>query len=150
MDVEIIFAENLKCGDSIEVLQKLSEILVRKGYADPELPGAIIKREKEFPTGLELKCNVNVAIPHADARYVHKPAVLVAKLANPVKFQHMVDGREIDVDIVLLLALNDPHKQIQTLQKLASALENEEIVLRLKSVENSEMLAGILEEILKR
>lgn len=143
-------AENLECKDRVEVLQRLSEVLVVRGYADPGLTEAVIKREEEFPTGLELKGNVNVAIPHADAKYVHKPAIVVAKLTNFVKFQHMVDRREIEVDIVLMLALNDPHKQIQTLQKLASALEDEKVILKLKSAKDSETVARILREVLEK
>jgi len=122
MNVEIIAAEEFECESNVEALKRLSKILVERGYADQKLPEAVVEREKEFPTGLELKGNVNVAIPHADAKYVHKPAIVVAKLSKPVKFQHMVDKKEIEVEVVLLLALNDPHKQIQTLQRLASAI----------------------------
>jgi mannitol/fructose-specific phosphotransferase system IIA component (Ntr-type) len=46
------------------------------------------------------------------------------------------------------LALNDPHSQIQTLQKLASSFEDEKILLRIKSAKNSEELASFLKEVL--
>ena len=150
MEIEIIAAELLKGDDKVQVLQQLAEILIEKGYADRELSTAIIEREREFPTGLELKEGVNVAIPHADAKYVKKPAIVVAKLAKPVKFQHMVDKKEIDVDTIFLLALNDPHSQIQTLQKLASSFEDEKILSRIKFVKNSEELAGFLKEVLRK
>jgi len=150
MEIEIIAAELLKGDDKVQVLQQLAEILIEKGYADRELSTAIIEREREFPTGLELKEGVNVAIPHADAKYVRKPAIVVAKLAKPVKFQHMVDKKEIDVDTIFLLALNDPHSQIQTLQKLASSFEDEKILSRIKFVKNSEELAGFLKEVLRK
>ncbi len=148
MNVEIIAAEEFECESNVEALKRLSKILVERGYADQKLPEAVVEREKEFPTGLELKGNVNVAIPHADAKYVHKPAIVVAKLSKPVKFQHMVDKKEIEVEVVLLLALNDPHKQIQTLQRLASAFESEEATLRLKSARSSKELAEFLKEML--
>jgi len=150
MEIEVIAAELAKGDDKVEVLQQLAEILIRKGYADRELSTAIIEREREFPTGLELKEGVNVAIPHADAKYVKKSAIVVAKLAKPVKFQHMVDKKEIDVDTIFLLALNDPHSQIQTLQKLASSFEDEKILSRIKFAKNSEELAGFLKEVLKK
>jgi len=150
MEIEIIAAELLKGDDKVQVLQQLAEILIEKGYADRELSTAIIERERKFPTGLELKEGVNVAIPHADAKYVKKPAIVVAKLAKPVKFQHMVDKKEIDVDTIFLLALNDPHSQIQTLQKLASSFEDEKILSRIKFAKNSEELAGFLKEVLRK
>jgi len=148
MEIEVIAAELVGGGDKFKVLQQLAGILIKKRYADRELSTAIIEREREFPTGLELKEGVNVAIPHADAKYVRKPAIVVAKLAKPVKFQHMVDRKEIDVDTVFLLALNDPHSQIQTLQKLASSFEDEKILLRIKSAKNSKELASFLKEVL--
>jgi PTS system galactitol-specific IIA component len=148
MELEVIAAELVRGDDKIEVLQQLAEILIKKKYADQELSTAIIEREREFPTGLELKEDVNVAIPHADAKYVRKPVIVVAKLAKPVKFQHMVDRKEIDVDTIFLLALNEPHSQIQTLQKLASSFEDEKILLRIKFAKNSEELAGLLKEVL--
>ncbi|MCD6535675.1 MAG: PTS sugar transporter subunit IIA [Thaumarchaeota archaeon] len=149
MEVEIIAAEPLSCDSDEEILRKLSEILVKRGNADEKLPEAVVEREKEFPTGLELKGGVNVAIPHADAKYVRRPAIVAAKLEKPVKFRHMVDKKELEVEVVFLLALNDPRKQVQTLQKLATVFENEEMIKKLKTAENSEELAELLKKILK-
>jgi len=149
MELEIIAVELNKCADRRELLLRLSSELVKKSYAREGLAEAVIEREKEFPTGLELKGGVNVAIPHADAKYILKPAILVARLKEPVIFQHMVDRKTIPVIAVFFLALKDPHSQISTLQKLASILEDESTALRLKSIKSSKELANFLRSVLR-
>ena len=148
--MEIIAIEIPEAGNREDVIKMLSEVLVKRGNAEKELPKAILERERQFPTGLKLKLGVNVAIPHANAKYIRRPAIVVTKLHNPVKFLNMEDRREIYVNIIFLLALNDPRSQIHVLQKLASMLQNEEMVLKLKSARDSEELANLLKKELSK
>ena len=52
--------------DRITLLRKLSQKLIQKGYVKDSFEAALLEREKEFPTGLQLE-NTAVAIPHTYA-----------------------------------------------------------------------------------
>jgi len=69
---------------------------------------------------------VGLAIPHTDSKHVIQSAVAVATLTSPVMFKAMDNPEvEIPVTIVMMLAISDPKKVIESLTKVLSILENE-------------------------
>jgi len=111
-----------------EIVQALGDKLQAFGYVKDSYVSAVIKREGIFPTGLPLG-DINVAIPHTDVEHVNKPAIAVATLASPVAFGNMGDPSEtLEVSIVFLLAMKEPHAQVNLLQNLVETFQNPEVL----------------------
>ncbi len=134
--------------DKFDLLNKLSSLLIQKGYAKASFKNAVIEREKIFPTGLITK-GANVAIPHTDPEHVIKPAIIFAKLKNPITFKEMGSGeKDIDSELIFMLAINNPKEQVTTLSKLMSIFSNEETLTKFKnSDESSEILELLNKEL---
>lgn len=62
---------NLKVSDNIEVLQLMGDAMIQEGYGEEGFTEAVLKREKDYPTGLDVD-GIGVAIPHTDAEHVKK------------------------------------------------------------------------------
>jgi len=119
----------LEAETSSDVICLLGKTLLSSGSVKDSYIEAVINREKSLPTGLPLGGEINVAIPHTDIVHVNKSAVAMATLAKPVKFQNMVEPQEsVVVSIVFLLALDQPHAQIEMLQEVANVVQNEELL----------------------
>jgi PTS system galactitol-specific IIA component len=58
-------------------------------YVDENYLSALLKRELEFPTGLAVGEDSNVAIPHGDIKYVLRESLVVIKTKEPVLFRKM-------------------------------------------------------------
>ena len=78
----------------------------------------VIKREAVFPTGLMIN-GIGVAIPHTDSQYVKRSQVGFLSLTDPLPFIEMgTRDKEISVSLIFMLALKEPHEQLQMLQNL--------------------------------
>ena len=45
---------NLKASDNIEVLQLMGDAMIQEGYGEEGFTEAVLKREKDYPTGLDV------------------------------------------------------------------------------------------------
>ena len=103
--------------------------LKRKGYVNDEYENALKKREKEYPTGLDIGSDINVAIPHVDSKYVKKAAISVGILKNPVEFYKMEEPTEkVKVQIIIMLALSEPHGHIEMLGRIIEMIKNKKLL----------------------
>ncbi|MGM0291574.1 PTS system, galactitol-specific IIA component [Enterococcus sp. AZ062] len=101
-----------------EALQKLSEELRKKQCVTDDFYQNIIRREEIFPTGLAIN-GMGVAIPHTDSQYVNESQVAFMSLKKPLPFIEMgTNDKEIEVSLLFMLALKEPHEQLEMLQKL--------------------------------
>jgi len=127
---------NKKCvvlgGDfssSEEVISAVGQKLMELGFVKDSFVQAAIDREKVLPTGLPLAGGINAAIPHTDIEHVLKPALGMAILKDPITFQNMVSPSEsVSVNLVFLLALDQPKAQVEMLQEVASVLQDPDLV----------------------
>lgn len=148
--VSNMFAENLILVDvvadnKIELLEKLSDYVIKLGYVKATFKKAIIEREKGFPTGLAME-RINIAIPHSDAVHVIKPSVLVAKLKKPVEFKAMgLDDVSIPVTYIFLLMANKDNHQVYLLQNMMNLCNSDETINSLRLCDTKR---GILKIIL--
>lgn len=111
-----------------DVFEALYSRLYKKGFVKESYLNALKEREKNYPTGLQLK-NYNVAIPHTDPEHVIKPAIAVATLKKPVIFKNMANPLEdVEVNIVFMIALNEAHSQVKMLQQLVQLIQNDSLI----------------------
>lgn len=123
----VLLTKKLGAKDFKGVLKEIGNYLYAKKMVNEGFTDSIIKREKEFPTGLELPFGVNVAIPHTDREYVNTPALLIGIPSDPVEFHKMDDPKEkIKTALVLVLVIRDPKGYVKFLSKLTNLFKKKE------------------------
>ena len=137
---------NVDSEDRNEVICLLADLLQKHGYVNGDYAKAVVEREDTYPTGLPTQ-GVKVAIPHAGADHVIHPAIAVAVLSQPVKFQSMENPDEsLSVEIVFLLANNDSGEQLQDLQALTGLFADGSILRQVVQLENPDDIVLLLNE----
>ncbi|MGI6229868.1 MAG: PTS sugar transporter subunit IIA [Tractidigestivibacter sp.] len=117
--------EGLTCED---VERRIASVLTEQGYAKDSYAQAIVDREKNFPTALDMG-GYNVAIPHCDVENVNKAAFCMAVLAHPVAWHKMDEPDETcPVSVVVMLALTEAHAHLEMLQKVIAFVQDQELV----------------------
>lgn len=128
-----------------DVESKLAQVLLDHGYVKDSFAPALLSREEEYPTALELGTH-NVAIPHTEAEHTIEGSICVGVLRNAVNWRRMDDSDEsCDVELVVMLALSDPHGHLEMLQKVIAFVQDQELVekvLAAKTAEEVVSLAG--------
>lgn len=139
---EIIFNESLiikleKSTTNKEALSEIADVLYDKGYVKEGYKDAILKREEEFPTGI-LTRGINVAIPHTDVKFVNKASIAVGISEKPLRFYAMDEPEEqIDVYLIIMLALKEPHGHIEMLQKVINLIKDQKSINQIISAKDS-------------
>lgn len=109
-----------------EVLSNIAAVLVEKGIAKETFPAALLAREAEYPTGLNIG-ELNIAIPHANPEHVNEITVTIAVPRQPVMFKDMGDpDSEVSVSLVVCLTLHKADDNIKMLPALMSYFAQEE------------------------
>ena len=135
-----------RARDRIDVITQLGKLLYDCGYVRESFVEAALDRERELPTGLPLDGQYNAAIPHTDVQHVIKPALALATLSEPVIFQNMVQPeQDVPVQLVILMALDQPKSQVEMLQEIASVLQNPETIGKLMNATTIEGIQRALE-----
>jgi PTS system galactitol-specific IIA component len=132
-----------------EIVHELVTSLNQMGYVKTSYEEAIFKREADFPTGLILDGDYNVAIPHAETEHVLKPAIHLAVLNSPVIWENMEDPDEkIPVHLVFLLCIKKPELVVPNLKALAdNVFSKPDIVKYLKTETDEEKVKELLKKL---
>ncbi len=131
----------MKAASAEEVIRRMAARLEEAGFVRPSFVEAVLERERTNPTGLPLAGELHVAIPHADVEHVIAPALAVATLERPVAFRNMANPEEtVPVSVVILMALNEPHRQIEMLRRLAELFQDPDRVRRIYEAGSPEEL----------
>jgi len=145
---ELVFVQE-SFGDYKEVIRYLSTHLREKDFVKQEFMNEVLKRELKNPTGLYLG-DINVAIPHTEAKYVNKSGIAIATLKTPIKFRKMDDPEEtIPVHIVFLIAVNNPKNYVKLLSKLTSSFSDKVFVKSLYSTRDSTEFVELIKNVIK-
>lgn len=141
-------AINVLAPDAETVITLLAERLEATGAVELGYGAATIAREHKHPTGLPTQpfC---IAIPHAGTEGVNRSAIAVASLQEPVIFQNMADpDEELAVELVLLLANNNPEEQVKTLRNLALLFGEPDKLVELRALSSpAEIVQWLKQEI---
>lgn len=141
---EKLILVNESISDKEEIITKLGGLLFQNGFVKDTYTKAVLDREKVYPTGLKARVT-GVAVPHTDTIHVIKPAVAIATLKEPVIFYGMgAPDTEVDVSIVLMLAIHDPQKVVNILRKIIFVIEDDEALEKILAAEEKEEIKNIL------
>lgn len=150
LEIGFAFSENLvftglEFSTNLEALNYLARQLVNQNYVTDEFPEAVVARELKYPTGLPAE-GIKIAIPHADSKYVKHTAIAIGILKKPLQFSAMDDfSKKIDVGIIVMLAMKEPHGQIEMLQKIVALIQNQELI---KNICQSDSKENIMNNVL--
>lgn len=144
LDEKLVFTD-LEFNTKEDVLNFLSGELINNNHVKPEFKQAIIDRENIYPTGLP-SAGVNIAIPHADSDLVYNTKIAIGILKNEVLFNSMENiKKELKVQIIIMLAIKEPHGQIDMLQKIVGIIQNETLTKKLIEIKDKDEVIEILE-----
>lgn len=135
-----------EASDSQEAETKLADRLYDEGVVTDAFKAAILKRESEFPTGLQM-ATIGVAIPHTDADKVVSPQIGFMRLKQPVMFHQMGDNAEIQVKLIFMLALKHSDDQLKMLQTLMALFQNQEAIDKLEKITTKTDFLKLMKEV---
>lgn len=126
--------------------QMLADELMKNDCVNQDFLANIIKREEIFPTGLEIN-GIGVAIPHTDSEYVKESQVGFMSLEKPLSFLEMgTNDKEVSVSLLFMLALKEPHEQLEMLQRLIEMFQQEGVLELLMKVDQKEAYQEIIQK----
>lgn len=143
LNEELVFLDvDVKTNE--EVLTYLGKKLEEQGFVKDSFCKALLDREGYAPTGLPIT-PIGVAIPHAEAEHVIKPAIAVAILRNPVHFSEMAnESNKVEVKVVFCLALSNGGNHVEALQQIITFVTDDEWLLKLVNLDSKKELILML------
>lgn len=139
---------DVEAKSSEELLKKLANVLLEKGYVKDSYPEAILTREAAYPTGLNTK-GIAIAMPHAAAEHAVQAAILVARLKEPVIFKEMGgSGKDVPARLVFMLSIDDPEGHVIMLGKFMSIFCDEEKLIDLYETNDPQEVITKLEQVI--
>ncbi|WP_130811283.1 PTS sugar transporter subunit IIA [Olsenella sp. Marseille-P4559] len=135
---------NLEASSKEDLLHKLANEFLDEDLVKPSFMQAILDREEEYPTGLPAVA-FDIAIPHCAASNINETSMGVATLAHPIEFQQM-GSPEITLhpEVVFMLAIQDPGKQLETLQKIMAVIQDCGLLESIRAAKSADELYGLL------
>lgn len=131
-------------NEQSDALKFLADEMLRKELVFENYYQGIIEREIIFPTGLFVN-QIGIAIPHTDGDKVKRAQIGFMSLTNPIKFKEMGNlDSEIEVSIIFMLALKEPHQQMEMLQKLIELFQNEAMMKQIIECDNAEEFIHVI------
>lgn len=128
---ELVFREK-EYNDYADLLSQIMETLVSKNYVEGEFEEALLEREKDFPTGLQLD-GYAVAIPHGGSQYVKQDFISLVTLKNPITMNRMDDPQEtLEVDVLFVIGFANSETHLQCLKELMALIQDPKAIESLK------------------
>ncbi len=143
---DLMFA-GLDAKSDIEVLEFLADAAVKAGIADDNFKPALIEREKNAPTALNM--NIPIAVPHIHTG-CKKNFISVATLKSSVPFGNLADlSNKLPVQIVFLIGIENLSVQSRILRHVCNSFQISELLAEYLKVDSSEALLEKIQNSLK-
>lgn len=124
---EPLILPSVEAQTSADVMSEVGGRLIQEGYAKSTYIDALVAREAEYPTGLDID-GVGIAIPHTDVSHVKKAGLAIARLNNHVRFIQMGTEDPVDVSLVFMLAVVDPKAHLELLQRIVTVIQDRKVL----------------------
>lgn len=137
---------NLECANKEELIKTMAEVFIKDGVVKDSYVGAVLAREKEFPTGLPAVA-FDIAIPHAEARHSNRFGLTIGILKRPVEFQQMgAPDITLHAEMIFMIAVDNPKRQLDLLSSLVKLLQNKKMLLKIKNAASKKEIAMLVNE----
>lgn len=144
----LIFQENFKNVD--EVFGTMAKRFVQADLVKNSYEESIKKREKEFPTGIDLSvigANLpNIAIPHTEREHCKTTKVILVKLDQAISVGNMMNpSQQLQNVRYLFMILNSADsEQAGILSKIMDIVSNADNIKALEKAKNIESLYNVV------
>ncbi|MBU9855286.1 PTS galactitol transporter subunit IIA [Rahnella bonaserana] len=120
---EVFVKTGISFADYHEALTHIGERMVQEDVVETTYPLALLNREAEFPTGIQLEHHA-VAIPHCEATHARSPAIYLIRPDTAVEFFQADDDGTIPASLIIALIVTHPAEQLKLLRQLFSQLQD--------------------------
>ncbi|MBC8059844.1 MAG: transcription antiterminator [Clostridiaceae bacterium] len=120
----------------IEIMTKLSEILLDKGFVDKGFTTSVIERENLTATAV----GRGVAIPHGAEKLVKRSCISIAVLKEPIEW----GGEMVDIIFLLALRLEDKSYIKKFFSYFYSILDDDNTLNKIRKSKSSKEIIEIL------
>ena len=80
---------------------------------------------------------------------MNETTIAIGVLDEPVTFQSMENvDQPLDIKIVIMLAISEPHGQIEMLQKIVSIIQDESLTEKIATSKSKTEVMNVLEKVL--
>ncbi|MEL0550575.1 MULTISPECIES: PTS sugar transporter subunit IIA [Enterobacteriaceae] len=101
----------------------VSNILLSNGFVESSYPGALIAREEDHPTAMQLE-RMGVAIPHVDTEHIREEKLVVVTCPEGIVFNQAEDpDSTMKVNVIFFLLLKEKDAHLEFLMKLISLFQ---------------------------
>ncbi|MCD8019778.1 MAG: PTS sugar transporter subunit IIA [Clostridiales bacterium] len=143
---ESLILTDVEADTSDDVMKQVGSKIIEGGYAKDSFVEALINREKDFPTGLDID-GFGVAIPHTDVSHVNSSATAIAILDKPVTFVQMgSDDDYVDAKVVFMLAVDDPKGHLEQLQRIITIIQDKNVLTELTTATEPKQIIEVIKE----
>lgn len=143
---ENLIVLDLDLKNSDEVFKTIGGVLTEEGYCHDSYVQALIDREKDFPTGINMG-NFGIAIPHTDRNHVIKGGIAIGQLKNPVDFLQMgTTDEKVEAKLIFMLAVDDPKSHLTFLQRILQVVQDEEVLKKLLEAKTKNEIYEIIRD----
>lgn len=143
---ESLVTTGVKANDYTDVMKSIGSMVINEGYAKDSYIDALIEREKEYPTGLDMD-GVGVAIPHTAVEHVKKQGIAIAVLDKPVTFLQMgTDDETVEVQLIFMLAVVNANEHLDQLQTILSIIQDKTVLQKLMRTKDAKQIIEIIKE----
>lgn len=137
-DELVFYNEPLENQD--DMFDFMADKLEQNQYITRGFREAIKKREKEYPTGMELN-GLNVAITHTEKEHANADKLVIIMPENPIIFRSIEHLCEIKVDLIFGIVLNNSEGHLEVLKKISQMFQEEEVVKKIKNIHSRKELS---------
>lgn len=144
LNPSLVFTD-VDASSSDAVMEQIGGALIREGYAKDSYIQALIEREREYPTGLEVD-GFGVAIPHTNVAHVNKAGTAIAVLRNPVTFHVMGgdDDETVETRLVFMLSVVEPNKHMDKLQRIIMMIQDPALLDRISQAQDAQEIIELI------
>ncbi|MCX9066369.1 PTS sugar transporter subunit IIA [Citrobacter portucalensis] len=105
------------------VFNSVSKLLLSKNYVEQSYLEALIAREENHPTAMQLE-KMGIAIPHVDVEHVREEKLVVVTCPEGIVFNQAEDpDSTMKVNVIFFLLLKEKDAHLEFLMKLISLFQ---------------------------
>lgn len=144
---DLVFIQDEKTQQ--EVFENIGNQLFEMGIVKQGFTAAIMDREVNHPTGLDLRPVSEglpgVAIPHTDAVHCSSKKVVIIKLNHVIQFKNMIaPDQDVPVKYLFMIINDDAQQQTDVLSGLMAFMTNVENMEKLMELDSEQEIYEFL------
>lgn len=150
IEKDLIFKEDFVSLD--QAFKCLSKIFLERGLVKQGYLEALMEREKNYPTGIDLTAVSqefpNIAIPHTESMYCNATKIIVIKLERDIVSKDMMNpDKDLNVKYLFMILNKDGGEQSNILAKIMEFATNKENISMLAASDSLDSIYDVVNKL---